>query len=58
MNLRRILAVSSISVFAAAALVAPSLAAGNPNCTATDGDYIVTFSKGAVSEESPTMSSR
>lgn len=48
MNLRRILAVSSISVFAAAALVAPSLAAGNPNCTATDGDYIVTFSKGAV----------
>ena len=48
MNLRRILAVSSISVFAAAALVAPSLAAGNSNCTATDGDYIVTFSKGAV----------
>ena len=48
MNLRRILAISSISVFAAAALVAPSLAAGNPNCTATDGDYIVTFTKGAV----------
>ena len=48
MNLRRILAVSSISVFAAAALVAPSLAAGNSNCTATDGDYIVTFTKGAV----------
>lgn len=48
MNLRRILAISSISVFAAAALVAPSIAAGNPNCTATDGDYIVTFTKGAV----------
>jgi len=48
MNLRRILAISAISVFAAAALVAPSLAAGNPNCTAVDGEYIVTFSKGAV----------
>ena len=48
MNLRRILAVSAISIFAAAALVAPSLAAGNPNCTAVDGEYIVTFAKGAV----------
>jgi len=48
MNLRRILAISSISVFAAAALVAPSIAAGNPNCTAVDGEYIVTFTKGAV----------
>ena len=48
MNLRRILAISSISVFAAATLVAPSLAAGNPNCTEVDGNYIVTFSKGAV----------
>ena len=48
MNMRRILAISAISVFAAAALVVPSLAAGNPNCTAVDGEYIVTFSKGAV----------
>lgn len=48
MKMRHILAISAISVFAAAALVAPSLAAGNPNCTAVDGDYIVTFSKGAV----------
>ncbi len=48
MNLRRILAVSSILIFAAAALVAPSLAAGKPDCTAIDGEYIVTFSKGAV----------
>jgi len=48
MNLRRILTISSISVFAAAALVAPSIAAGNPNCTAVDGEYIVTFTKGAV----------
>jgi len=48
MNLRRILAVSSIFIFAAAALVAPSLAAGKPDCTAIDGEYIVTFSKGAV----------
>jgi subtilisin family serine protease len=48
MKLRRILAISSISVFAAVALVAPSLAAGNPNCTAVDGEYIVTFTKGAV----------
>ena len=47
-NIRRILAISAISVFAAAALVAPSLAAGNPNCTAVDGEYIVTFSKGAA----------
>jgi subtilisin family serine protease len=48
MIMRRILAISAISVFAAAALVVPSLAAGNPNCTAVDGEYIVTFSKGAV----------
>lgn len=48
MKMHRILAISAISVFAAAALVVPSLAAGNPNCTAVDGDYIVTFSKGAV----------
>ena len=46
--MRRILAISAISVFAAAVIVAPSLAAGNPNCTAVDGEYIVTFSKGAV----------
>ena len=34
----------------AAILVAPSIAAGNPknNCTAVDGDYIVTFTKGAT----------
>ena len=48
MNLRRILAITSISIFAAAALVAPTWAAGNPRCTAVDGEYIVTFSKGAV----------
>jgi subtilisin family serine protease len=48
MIMRRILAISAISVFAAAALVAPSFATGNPNCTAVDGEYIVTFSKGAV----------
>ena len=48
MKMRHILAISAISVFAAAALVVPSLAAGNPNCTAVDGEYIVTFSKGAV----------
>ncbi len=46
MNLRRILAISSISVFVAASLVAPSFATGNPNCTEVDGEYIVTFSKG------------
>lgn len=48
MNQRRILAVSSIFIFAAAVLVAPSLAAGKPDCTAVDGEYIVTFSKGAI----------
>ena len=32
MNLRRILAITSISIFAAAALVAPTWAAGNPHC--------------------------
>ena len=48
MNLRRILAVNAIFVLAAAVLVAPSLAAGKPDCTAVDGEYIVTFSKGAV----------
>ena len=48
MKIRRIIAISSISVFVAAALVAPSIAAGNPNCTEVDGDYIVTFSKGTV----------
>ena len=48
MKLRRILAITSISILAAAALVVPTFAAGNPNCTEVDGDYIVTFSKGAV----------
>jgi subtilisin family serine protease len=48
MKLRRILALTSISVFAATALVAPTWAAGNPNCTAVAGEYIVTFAKGAV----------
>lgn len=48
MQLPRVLAIGAISIFAAAALVAPSWAAGNPNCTAVDGEYIVTFSKGAV----------
>lgn len=47
MNLRRILAISSISLFVAASLVAPSFATGNPNCTEVDGEYIVTFAKGA-----------
>ncbi len=48
MNIRRILSISSISVLVASVLVAPTFAAGNPNCTEVDGDYIVTFSKGAV----------
>jgi subtilisin family serine protease len=48
MNIRRILSISSIAVLAASLLVAPTFAAGNPNCTEVDGDYIVTFSKGAV----------
>ena len=48
MNIRRILSISSIAVFVASVLVAPTFAAGNPNCTEVDGDYIVTFSKGAV----------
>jgi len=48
MNLRRILSISSIAVLVASVLVAPTFAAGNPNCTEVDGDYIVTFSKGAV----------
>jgi len=48
MKLRRILAITSISVFAATALVAPTWAAGNPNCTAVAGEYIVSFAKGAV----------
>jgi len=48
MNIRRILSISSIAVLVASVLVAPTFAAGNPNCTEVDGDYIVTFSKGAV----------
>jgi len=48
MNFRRILSISSIAVLVASVLVAPTFAAGNPNCTAVDGEYIVTFSKGAV----------
>ena len=48
MNIRRILSISSIAVLVASVLVAPTFAAGNPNCTEVDGAYIVTFSKGAV----------
>lgn len=48
MNIRRILSISSLAVLVASVLVAPTFAAGNPNCTEVDGDYIVTFSKGAV----------
>jgi subtilisin family serine protease len=48
MNIRRILSISSIAVLVASVLVAPTFAAGNPNCTAVDGEYIVTFSKGVV----------
>lgn len=48
MNIRRILSISSIAVLVASVLVTPTFAAGNPNCTEVDGDYIVTFSKGAV----------
>jgi subtilisin family serine protease len=48
MNIRRILSISSIAVLVASVLIAPTFAAGNPNCTEVDGDYIVTFSKGAV----------
>jgi subtilisin family serine protease len=46
MNLRRVLSISFISVLVASVLVAPTFAAGNPNCTEVDGDYIVTFTKG------------
>jgi len=48
MNIRRIVSISSIAVLVASVFVAPTFAAGNPNCTEVDGDYIVTFSKGAV----------
>ena len=47
MNIRRILSISSIALLVASVFVAPTFAAGNPNCTEVDGDYIVTFSKGA-----------
>ena len=48
MNIRRIVSISSIAVLVASVFVAPTFAAGNPNCIEVDGDYIVTFSKGAV----------
>ena len=50
MRNRRILATITASAVIAAILVAPSIAAGNPknDCVAVDGDYIVTFTKGAT----------
>jgi subtilisin family serine protease len=47
MNIRRILSISSVAVLVASVFVAPSFATGNPNCTEVDGEYIVTFAKGA-----------
>jgi len=47
MNTRRILSISSVAVLVASVFVAPSFATGNPNCTEVDGEYIVTFAKGA-----------
>jgi len=48
MKFRFAIAVLAISSLFAATLVSSSQAAGNPNCTEVDGDYIVTFTKGAV----------
>ena len=50
MRNRRILATITASAVIAAILIAPSIAAGNSknDCTAVDGDYIVTFTKGAT----------
>ena len=48
MKFRSVIAVLAISSLFAATLVSSSQAAGNPNCTEVDGDYIVTFTKGAV----------
>ncbi len=48
MKLRQILAISSIVILAATAFISPSWSAGKPDCAAVDGEYIVTFSKGAV----------
>jgi len=48
MKFRFAIAVLSISSLFAATLVSVSQAAGNPNCTEVDGDYIVTFTKGVV----------
>ena len=48
MKFRFAIAVLAISSLFAATLVSSSQAAGNPNCTEVDGDYIVTFTKGAL----------
>jgi subtilisin family serine protease len=48
MKFRFAIVVLAISSLFAATLVSSSQAAGNPNCTEVDGDYIVTFTKGAV----------
>ena len=50
MRNRRLIASITTSMVIAAILVTPSIAAGNPknDCVAVDGDYIVTFTKGAT----------
>jgi subtilisin family serine protease len=48
MKFRFAIVVLAISSLFAATLVSSSQAAGNPNCTEVDGDYIVTFTKGAL----------
>lgn len=48
MKISRLVVSVSLIGLIANLLVANSFAAGNPNCLEVDGDYIVTFSKGAA----------